>query len=90
MKNKILFYRDHIINFRKSEALLKLEETKEVAGIPLTATWPFNNGFLINKMVTDMTKAISIRFADLGDEVKFTEIANLRNWPLEELKGINN
>lgn len=40
-------------------------------------------------MVTDMTMAISIRFADLGDEVKFTEIANLRNWPLEELKGNN-
>lgn len=79
MKNKILFYQDHIINFRKSEALLKLEETKEVAGMPLTATGPFNSGSLINKMVTDMTKAISIRFADLWDEVKFTEIANLRN-----------
>lgn len=89
MKNKILFYQDHIINFRKSEALLKLEETKEVAGMPLTATGPFNSGSLINKMVTDMTKAISIRFADLLDEVKFTEIANLRNWPLEELKGNN-
>lgn len=85
MKNKILFYQDHIINFRKSEALLKLEETKEVAGMPLTATGPFNSGSLINKMVTDMTKAISIRFADLWDE----EIANLRNWPLEELKGNN-
>lgn len=89
MKNKILFYQDHIINFRKSEALLKLEETKEVAGMPLTATGPFNSDSLINKMVTDMTKAISIRFADLWDEVKFTEIANLRNWPLEELKGNN-
>lgn len=40
-------------------------------------------------MVTDMTMAISIRFADLGDEVKFTEIANLRHWPLVELKGNN-
>lgn len=53
--------------------------------MPLTATGPFNSGSLINKMVTDMTKAISIRFADLWDE----EIANLRNWPLEELKGNN-
>lgn len=64
-----------------------MEETKEVAGIPLKATGPFNSGTLINKMVNDTTKAINIRFADLWDEVKFTEIANLRNWPLEELKG---
>lgn len=45
---------------------VKIGRKKEVAGIPLTATGPFNSGSLINKMVTDMTKAISIRFADLG------------------------
>lgn len=49
----------------------------------------FNSGFLINKMVIDMIMVISIRFVDFGDEVKFIEIVNLRNWLLEELKGNN-
>lgn len=49
----------------------------------------FNSGFLINKMVIDMIKVISIRFVDFWDEVKFIEIVNLRNWLLEELKGNN-
>lgn len=49
----------------------------------------FNSGFLINKMVNDMIKVISIRFVDFWDEVKFIEIVNLRNWLLEELKGNN-
>lgn len=49
----------------------------------------FNSGFLINKMVIDMLKVISIRFVDFWDEVKFIEIVNLRNWLLEELKGNN-
>lgn len=49
----------------------------------------FNSGFLINKMVNDMIKVISIRFVDFWGEVKFIEIVNLRNWLLEELKGNN-
>lgn len=72
-----------------SEVLLKLEEIKEVVGILLIVIGFFNSGFLINKMVNDMIKVISIRFVDFWDEVKFIEIVNLRNWLLEELKGNN-
>lgn len=69
--------------------MLKLEEIKEVVGILLIVIGFFNSGFLINKMVNDMIKVISIRFVDFWDEVKFIEIVNLRNWLLEELKGNN-
>lgn len=72
-----------------SEVLLKLEEIKEVVGMLLIVIGFFNSGFLINKMVIDMIKVISIRFVDFWDEVKFIEIVNLRNWLLEELKGNN-
>lgn len=69
--------------------MFKLEEIKEVVGILLIVIRFFNSGFLINKMVNDMIKVISIRFVDFWDEVKFIEIVNLRNWLLEELKGNN-
>lgn len=69
--------------------MLKLEEIKEVVGILLIVIGFLNSGFLINKMVNDMIKVISIRFVDFWDEVKFIEIVNLRNWLLEELKGNN-
>lgn len=69
--------------------MLKLEEIKEVVGILLIVIGFFNSVFLINKMVNDMIKVISIRFVDFWDEVKFIEIVNLRNWLLEELKGNN-
>lgn len=69
--------------------MLKLEEIKEVVGILLIVIGFFNSGFLINKMVNDMIKVISIRFVDFWGEVKFIEIVNLRNWLLEELKGNN-
>lgn len=57
------------------------------SSVELLLKYRANSMQCMNQLIIKITQAIESRFSDLND-VQFTEIANLSNWPVE-LKGIS-